>query len=173
MPVPEAYTARLTTGTALTFSVAAYPGQTFSGNVSRIAHAVDVGTRTMAVELDVNNSDGRLAPGTFCQVRWPVRRTVPSLLVPSGSVANTTGRTFVIRVRGGRTDWVNMRDRTGIGFVDQGIRRSESPGDEIATRGTDELRAGGTGASETGKARIGRKVDVSRYSCKWRKDGDA
>ena len=89
----------MTTGTALTFSVAAYPGQTFSGTVSRISQSVDVSTRTMAVELDVNNADGRLAPGTFCQVRWPVRRTAPSLLVPSGSVANTTGRTFVIRVR--------------------------------------------------------------------------
>ena len=40
-------------------------------------------TRTMAVELDVENRDGRLAPGTFCQVRWPVSRPAPSLFVPS------------------------------------------------------------------------------------------
>src|SRR6185312_12705091 len=100
VPVPEAYAANVRTGVALTFSVAAYPAQTFSGTVSRISRSVDVGTRTMAVELDVNNADGRLAPGTFSQVRWPVRRTAPSLLVPSGSVASTTGRTFVIRVRG-------------------------------------------------------------------------
>ena len=68
IPVPEAYTAGMTVGTEMPFSVAAYPGQTFSGNVARIAHAVDVNTRTMAVELDVINKDGRLAPGTFCQV---------------------------------------------------------------------------------------------------------
>ena len=49
------------------------PDRRFSGKVARIAQAVDVSTRTMAVELDVANSDGRLAPGTFCQVRWPVR----------------------------------------------------------------------------------------------------
>jgi len=42
------------------------------------AQTVDVTTRTMAVELDVQNTDGRLSPGTFCQVRWPVRRTGPS-----------------------------------------------------------------------------------------------
>ena len=54
---------------------AAYPAQTFTGTVARIAHAVDVSTRTMAVELDVANTDGRLTPGAFCQVRWPIRRT--------------------------------------------------------------------------------------------------
>ena len=91
IPVPEAYTAGMTVGTEMPFSVAAYPGQTFSGTVARIAHAVDVNTRTMAVELDVINKDGRLAPGTFVGC-WPVRRVGPSLLVPSGSVASTTGR---------------------------------------------------------------------------------
>jgi membrane fusion protein (multidrug efflux system) len=71
IPVPEAYTAGVTNGTSLTFTVAAYPGQTFTGTVSRISQSVDVATRTMAVELDVNNGDGRLAPGTFSQVKWP------------------------------------------------------------------------------------------------------
>ena len=75
----------------MTFTVAAYPGQTFSGTVARIAQAVDVRTRTMAVELDVDKRDGRLAPGTFCQVRWPVRRPAPSLFVPGGSVAQHDG----------------------------------------------------------------------------------
>ncbi|HMJ81878.1 MAG TPA: efflux RND transporter periplasmic adaptor subunit, partial [Vicinamibacterales bacterium] len=74
VPVPESYTAGVKAGAVLSFSVAAYPAQTFSGTVSRIAQTIDVGTRTMAVELDVNNADGRLSPGTFCQVRWPVRR---------------------------------------------------------------------------------------------------
>jgi len=77
-----------------------------------MAHAVDVKTRTMAVELDVANHDGRLAPGTFCQVRWPVRRPAPSLFVLSGSVASTTGRTFVVRVRNGRTEWIDVK--TGL-----------------------------------------------------------
>ena len=45
IPVPEAYTAGVTGGTEIPFSVAAYPGQTFSGKVARIAQAVDVNTR--------------------------------------------------------------------------------------------------------------------------------
>lgn len=141
IPVPEAYTAGITNGTSLMFSVAAYPGQTFTGTVSRISQSVDVATRTMAVELDVNNADGRLAPGTFCQVKWPVHRTAPSLLVPNGSVASTTGRTFVIRVRGGRTEWVDVKTGLASGPLVE-VFGDLKPGDEIAARGTDELKAG-------------------------------
>src|SRR6185436_11566756 len=104
VPVPEAYTAQMKVKTEIPFSVAAYPGQSFSGTIARIAQAIDVNTRTMAIELDVTNTDGRLAPGTFCQVRWPIRRSGPSLFVPSASVATTTDRTFVIRIRGDKTE---------------------------------------------------------------------
>jgi len=141
IPVPEAYTFGMTNGTSLTFTVAAYPGQTFTGTVSRISQSVDVATRTMAVELDVNNADGRLAPGTFCQVKWPVHRTAPSLLVPNGSVASTTGRTFVIRVRGGRTEWIDVKTGLTSGPLIE-VFGDLKPGDDIAARGTDELKAG-------------------------------
>jgi RND family efflux transporter MFP subunit len=128
-------------GTPIPFSVAAYPGQSFVGKVARIAQAVDVSTRTMAIELDVTNSDGRLAPGTFCQVRWPIRRSGPSLFVPSASVASTTDRTFVIRVRGGKTEWVDVRTGLTSGPLVE-VFGDLRPGDEIARRGTDELRPG-------------------------------
>jgi membrane fusion protein, multidrug efflux system len=141
VPVPEAYTSDLKTGTQIAFTVAAYPGQSFSGTVARIAQAVDVGTRTMAVELDVANRDSRLAPGTFCQVRWPVRRPGPSLFVPSTSVGSTTGRTFVIRVRGGKTEWVDVRTGLTSGALVEVFGELQS-GDEVAVRGTDELRPG-------------------------------
>jgi len=141
IPVPEAYTAGVTTGTEMMFSVSAYPGRNFSGTVARIAHTVDVNTRTMAVELDVNNRDGRLEPGTFCQVRWPVRRTGSSLLVPSGSIASTTGRMFVVRIRNGRTEWIDVKTGVTSGALVE-VFGNLQPGDEIAARGTDELRAG-------------------------------
>jgi RND family efflux transporter MFP subunit len=141
VPIPEAYITEMKTGTPIPFSVAAYPGQSFSGTVARIARAVDVSTRTMAVELDVTNSDGRLAPGTFCQVRWPIRRTGPSLFVPSASVAATTDRTFVIRVRGGKTEWVDVRTGLTSGPLVE-VFGDLRPGDEVARRGTDELRPG-------------------------------
>jgi RND family efflux transporter MFP subunit len=126
-------------GQAITFSVAAYPGATFSGNVARIAHAVDVPTRTMAIELDVVNKDGRLAPGTFCQVRWPVHRSEPSLFVPNTSVATTTDRTFVIRVRNGKTEWVDVRTGLTAGSLVE-VFGDLRAGDEVVGHGTDELQ---------------------------------
>src|SRR5471030_3116794 len=106
-----------------------------------MAQSVDVSTRTMAVELDVMNKDGRLTPGTFCQVRWPVHRTGSSLLVPSGSVASTTGRSFVVRIRNGRTEWVDVKTGLAYGSLVEVFGELRS-GDEIAARGTDEIRAG-------------------------------
>ncbi len=141
VPVPEAYSAQVKVGQAMPFAVAAYPGQTWTGTVARIAHAVDVTTRTMAVELDVDNAAGRLAPGAFCQVRWPVHRAAPSLFVPSASVATTTDRTFVIRVRDGKTEWVDVKAGLTSGPLVE-VFGDLKPGDQVAVRGTDELHPG-------------------------------
>ena len=141
VPVPEAYTSELKIGSGVSFAVASYPGQSFSGTVARIAQAVDVTSRTMTVELDVTNSRGQLAPGTFATVAWPVRRPAPSLFVPTTSVASTTDRTFVIRVRSGKTEWVAVRTGLTSGPLVEVFGELEG-GDEIAGRGTDELRPG-------------------------------
>jgi RND family efflux transporter MFP subunit len=141
VPVPEAYTAGVTRGGTMTFTVPAYPGQTFSGTVARIAQALDVKTRTMAVELDVTNRDGRLTPGAFCQVKWPVRRPAPSLFVPSGSVGSTTDRTFVIRITNGKTEWVDVRTGLASGPLIE-VFGNLRPGDTVAVRGTDEIKPG-------------------------------
>jgi RND family efflux transporter MFP subunit len=139
VPVPEAYTAGVAPGGTITFTVPAYPGQTFSGAVARVAQAVDVKTRTMAVELDVLNTDRRLTPGTFCQVKWPVRRPAPSLFVPSGSVGTTTDRTFVVRVRNGKTEWVDVRTGLASGSLVE-VFGDLQPNDQVAVRGTDEIK---------------------------------
>jgi RND family efflux transporter MFP subunit len=141
VPVPEAYTAAVEPGSEIAFEVAAHPGERLTGTVARIARAVDPATRTMAVEVDVANADHRLAPGTFCQVRWPVRRDGPSLLVPNRSVAATTDRTFVVRVRDGKTEWVNVRTGLSSGPMIEVFGELRA-GDLVATRGTDEIAAG-------------------------------
>jgi membrane fusion protein, multidrug efflux system len=139
VPIPEKYASGIAEGTRIEFSVPAYPGQTFSGTIARIAHSVDVKTRTMPVELEVNNADGRLASGMFPEVVWAVRRTGPSLFVPVSAVVRTTEATFVVRIRAGNTEWVNVQtgelDGKSIEVIG-GLR----DGDEVAARGTDELR---------------------------------
>ena len=141
VPVPEKYAGGIAEGGKIEFSVPAYPGQTFAGTVARIAHSVDVKTRTMPVELDVKNTDGRLSSGMFPEVVWAVRRTGPSLFVPVSAVVRTTEATFVVRIRDGNTEWVNVQtgelDGKSIEVIG-GLR----DGDRIAARGTDELRPG-------------------------------
>jgi membrane fusion protein (multidrug efflux system) len=141
VPVPQAYLAAVTNGTVVPFTVSGYPGEKFAGTVARMARSVDVKTRTMAVELEVSNRDERLANGMFCQVQWSVRRPGPSLLVPTGSVARSTDRSFVVRVRNGRTEWVDVSTGLASGPLVEVFGHLQA-GDTIATRGTDELRAG-------------------------------
>lgn len=141
VPVPEPYSAGITQGTSVPFTVRAYPGETFSGNVARIARMVDARTRTMAVEIDVDNRDGRLVPGSFSQVRWPIERTAASLLVPGASVATTTDRVFVIRIRDGRTEWVDVKTGLPSGALIE-VFGDLHGGDSVVARGTDELRSG-------------------------------
>jgi membrane fusion protein (multidrug efflux system) len=141
VPVPEKYAAGMKEGTKVEFSVPAFPSQTFSGTIARIAHSVDVKTRTMPVELDVLNADGRLSSGMFPAVQWPVRRVEATLFVPVSAVARTTEATFVIRIRDGNTEWVNVE--TGeIDGKSIEVFGGLHEGDEVAVRGTDELRVG-------------------------------
>lgn len=141
VPIPEKYSAGMSAGTKVDFSVPAFPNQAFTGTVARIAHSVDVKTRTMPVELDVQNSDGRLSSGMFPEVLWPVRRTEPTLFVPISAVARTTEATFVIRIRDGSTEWVNVQTGEQDGKSIE-VFGGLHEGDEVAVRGTDELRAG-------------------------------
>lgn len=141
VPVPEKYAAGTVNGAKVEFTVPAFPAQTFTGTVSRIAHAVDVKTRTMPVELDVNNGDRRLSPGMFPEVLWPVRRSEPTLFVPNSSVARTTEATFVVRIRNGNAEWINVNTGEVEGKLIE-VFGDVREGDEIAVRGTDELRPG-------------------------------
>ena len=143
--VPETEVAGIAPGKEINFTVPAFPGETFTGRVLRVSHALDAKTRTMPVELEVGNARGRLAPGMFAEVMWPTRRPRPSLFVPPGAVATTTERSFVIRVRDGVTEWVDVK--RGASMNQQGVDLVEvfgelAAGEQIAARGTDELRAG-------------------------------
>ena len=141
VPVPEVQVAGVARGMTVSFTVPAYPGQPFRGTVARVSQTLDTRTRSMAVELDVPNPAGRLAPGMYADVDWPVRMTRTSLLVPSSSVVVTTERMFVIRVRDGKAEWVNVTRGAPVnGLVE--VFGALKVGDEIVERGNDEIREG-------------------------------
>jgi len=108
-PVPEAQVGEMKVGRQVSFTVPAYPGQTFHAPIQRISRAVDETSRTMPVELDVLNRDGRLAPGSFTSVSWPLERSYATLFVPTSAVTSDQQHTFVIRVREGKAEWVTVQ----------------------------------------------------------------
>ena len=141
VPVPETYAAGVPEGTKVDFTVPAFPGRTFSGRIARIAHSLDEKTRTMPVELEAANVKGELSPGTFSDVLWPVRRSYPTLFVPTSSVANTLERVFVVRVRDGKSEWVDVKTGATADKMTE-VFGDLHEGDMVAVRGTDELRPG-------------------------------
>jgi len=141
--VPEQAVGAIAQGAAVAFTVPAYGGRSFSGTIARVAHALDPKTRAMAVELDAANADGSLAPGMYPTIKWPVQRGQPSLLVPRTAVVTTAERTFVVRDRDGRADWVDVRKGAVDGDLVEVIGDLEA-GDRVVRRATDEIRAGAT-----------------------------
>lgn len=140
--VPEQEVGTITPGRALDFKVSAFPAKTFSGVVSRLAGSNDVKTRSMPIELDVDNASGELAPGMYPEVQWPVTRASAALLVPPTAVVTTTERRFVIRVSAdGKAEWVDVRQGSTYGDLIEVIGALK-PGDTIVARGTDEIRVG-------------------------------
>lgn len=139
--VPEIAAGEIPAGKKASFAVAAFPGETFAGTVARSACAIDPRTRTLPVELDVDNSSGRLTSGMFVEVLWPMERSKPSLLVPASSVATTTERTFVVRIRNGAIEWVDVRQGLSIGDLVE-VFCEVAENDQVVVRGTDELKPG-------------------------------
>ncbi len=141
VPVPEENVSGIVKGATVQFQVPAWPDRTYSGTIARISHALDQKTRTMNVELDVMNRDGSLAPGMYPTVKWPVRRSRPSLFVPKTSVVTTTERTFVIRSENGRAHWVDVRKLAPEGDLVE-VLGDLKAGDLVVRRATDEIREG-------------------------------
>lgn len=141
VPVPEAYVAGVREGQQATFSVPAYPGRTFSAPIARISHDINKETRTMQVELDFRNGDSQITPGTFANVEWPIQRAYPTLFVPATAITTDLQRTFVIRVRQGKTEWVDVKSGVTVNGKTEVFGNLKS-GEMVVRNATDSIRAG-------------------------------
>ena len=141
VPVPESYISGTVHGAKVNFTVPAFPGEKFIGTIARIPDSLDVKTRTMPVELDYMNLSGRLAPGMYPEVEWPVRRSRPTLFVPTSAIARTNERRFVVALRGGKAEWVDVQTGGAVDKMTE-VFGELHEGDLVAVRGTDELRPG-------------------------------
>ncbi|HWC97487.1 MAG TPA: efflux RND transporter periplasmic adaptor subunit [Candidatus Sulfopaludibacter sp.] len=141
VPVPEADVGGIVQGARVAFTVPAYPTETFTGTVRRIARSMDAKTRSMPVELDVMNPQGKLAAGMYPAVKWPVHVKQAALLVPATSVVTTSERTFVVRVRDGMAEWVDVKKGPSQGDLVE-VLGALASGDTVLKRGSDEIRQG-------------------------------
>ena len=84
--VPQDSSFGVKPGIETVIRVPAMPNLTFHGKVTRIADALQPGTRTLLTEIDVPNPDGALQPGVYCTVELQIPRTSPALIVPASAI---------------------------------------------------------------------------------------
>ena len=79
-------------------TVDAFPGKEFHGTIARLSEAVDLSTRTMAVEIDIPNSDRLLKPGMFASVKLVVEERRNALTIPTQAILRDDKGYFVFIV---------------------------------------------------------------------------
>lgn len=84
--VPQANAPGIVSGMPAEVTVTEFPGRVFSGRVARTSNALDPNSRTMLVEVHVENRDGKLLPGMYASVRFRSHRDAPPLLIPGDAV---------------------------------------------------------------------------------------
>lgn len=141
IPVPAADAQAMTVGQKVTFTGPGTPGRKFEAPVARVAEALDERSRTMNVELEVDNRDHVQTAGSFVTAQWPVRRRGETLQVPQTAITNDQQRQFVIVVRNGRTHWVDVTTgMTADGKTE--VFGELKAGELVVKRGTDAMRDG-------------------------------
>jgi cobalt-zinc-cadmium efflux system membrane fusion protein len=96
--VPESSVRFIHLGDPVAIGLLAYPGESFSGRVARIADTLDPQTRTLKVYVELPNPEGRLRPEMFATLHHSEGpRTVP--VVPAGAIVQEYGRSTVFLER--------------------------------------------------------------------------
>jgi len=93
--VPERDAVWADVGDAATISFDALPGPAFAGTVARLSRTIDPATRTMLVEIDLPNADGRIRPGLYGQVRLALEQREGALALPAAAVQYGEGGAIV------------------------------------------------------------------------------
>ncbi|GGA44369.1 efflux RND transporter periplasmic adaptor subunit [Dyella nitratireducens] len=138
--VPQDDAPYVTAGTKAQLTLSQYPGRTFAGTVARTAGAIDPRSRTLRVEVDMDNPDGSLMPGAFAQVSLTLTSTNPGLSLPANAllfrpqgvqvaVVDTHGVVSLRTVTLGRDFGTRMEIRSGLTGSEQVV---VNPSDAIS-----------------------------------------
>ncbi|MGA8143512.1 MAG: efflux RND transporter periplasmic adaptor subunit [Candidatus Acidiferrales bacterium] len=80
--VPQQFSPAAKPGLVANLTLQEFPGRQFKGKLVRTANAIDLATRTLLVEVDVENPTGELLPGAYAEVHLSVPSGAPTFILP-------------------------------------------------------------------------------------------
>src|ERR1700728_75502 len=153
--IPEVYSLAAHAGGSADLTLDEYPGQTFHGTLVRNSNSIDAVSRTLLVEVDVDNARGQLMPGSYVQVHLKLPEGAQSLVVPANALLFRKEGLQVGVVRDGKAELVRVTPGHDYGDsmeIVSGLQQTDnvilSPSDSL-TSGTpvqiNSQPAGGAG----------------------------
>jgi RND family efflux transporter MFP subunit len=103
--IPEVYRQAAAAGTRASLTLTEFPGRTFAGTVARNSNSIDAASRTLLVEVDVDNPDGALLPGAYVSVHLKLpRNSGRAVTIPVNTMLFRSEGLRVAAVRNGRAE---------------------------------------------------------------------
>jgi membrane fusion protein (multidrug efflux system) len=138
--IPEDYVDKVDLKQPVTFTFNAMPGQQETARISRSANALG-SMRSEAIEIDVANKNGQLKPGMYAEVKIPMLSGAKSLQVPNNAIIRSTEREYVIAVRNGKANLVDIKE--GLVSTDSTeVFGNLKADDKVVLHASDEIRQG-------------------------------
>jgi RND family efflux transporter MFP subunit len=139
--VPEIYAPAIHNGDQAELTLDEYPGQEFTGTVARNSDAIDAASRTLNVEVDVSNPQGKLLPGAYVFVHFRLPQQVQLLSIPANALIFRAQGTQVGLVQNGHVHLQNITIGKDNGSTLQ-ISTGLSPSDDVILDPSDSLAEG-------------------------------
>ena len=139
--VPEAYSASIKDDTEATLTLDEYPGQPFVGKVARNSNQIDQASRTLNVEVDIDNTKGLLLPGAYVFVHFKVPQHMTSLTIPSNTLLFRSQGLQVATVVGDKVHLVPVKIGSDMGATVE-ISSGVKPSDQVIVDPSDSIAEG-------------------------------
>lgn len=139
--IPEVYSRAARSGAPATLTLDEFPGQTFHGTLVRNANSIDVASRTLLVEVDVDNPGGQLLPGAYVFVHLKLPDEIRSVTIPSNTLIFRKEGLQVGLVRNGKAELVPVKIGRDYGNTVE-IVSGLQPTDAIIVDPSDSLITG-------------------------------
>jgi RND family efflux transporter MFP subunit len=136
--VPEVYSPSVRSGGSATLTLEEFPGETFRGIIVRNTNSIDLASRTLLVEVDIDNPAGRLLPGAYVFVHLKLPDTTHSVTIPANSLIFRKEGLQVALARDGKARLVSVKINHDYGNSVE-IASSLQPTDAVIVDPSDSL----------------------------------